>query len=253
MPLKKAEKKELQAYAHHMAHEKHDVGGKVFVREIIFGFNDGLVTTFAVATGVAGALTQNFIVILVGIISAVAGAISMGLGTYISIKSQTEVFKSELRREVREIDEMPEEETREIREIYAKKGFSGRNLDMVVKTITSDKKIWLKVMMEEELGLGKVDFKSPVSAAVIIFFAFIVGSVIPLVPYIFLPVAAGISISVVAAIMGLFAIGAIKSQFTKRSWAKSGLEMVLVGLVASLAAYYLGTLVSQLAGGVPLV
>ncbi len=113
-----------------------------------------------------------------------AGAISMAAGTYLSTKSQKEFYESELAREKREMEELPEIEAQKIRDIYKEKGFGGKELELVVKRITFNKDIWLKVMMEEELGLhGR--FENPVRSMLVMGLAFFVGALVPISSYLF--------------------------------------------------------------------
>ena len=127
---------------------------KVNVREIVFGFNDGSVSTLALLAGVTGGALARGQILVAGFSGVIAGAISMAIGAYISSKSEIEHHQSEIKREEQEIEEIPEVEREEIRQIYMKKAdFAEEELDMIVNRITSDKKIWLDSMMIEELGL----------------------------------------------------------------------------------------------------
>ena len=225
-----------------MQHIENEIGQGETIRSVVFGFNDGLVTTLAIVIGITSIISENRLIILIGVAEMLAGAISMALGNYISIKSQIDFYKSEILREKQEINEMPDAERAEIYEIYQKKGFKGGLLKQIVKHITSDKKRWLDIMMKEELELsGK--FENPVKSAGLIFVAFIIASLIPIAPFLVLPIADAIPLAVIASIIFLFASGAIKSKFTKMNWLRSGLELLAIGLVATGAVYFIGTLV----------
>lgn len=225
--------------------ETHDLSTtKEFLREIVFGFNDGLVSIFGLTAGLVGAYSSNSLVAIAGIVGAIAAAISMGLGTYISTKSQKEVYDHEIEREKMEIEEVPDIERQEIREIYSAKGFKGKLLEQIVKQITSDKKVWLKVMMEEELGFGKVLFKDPVKAAFIIFVAFIFAAAIPILPYLLFKTNMAFAASVIFSCLGLFIAGSQKGRLTNVNWIKSGAEMFAVGAFASGSSYLIGTVIA---------
>ncbi len=212
------------------------------IRSVVFGFNDGLVTTLAIVIGITSVIAENKLIILIGMAEMLAGAISMALGNYISIKSQIDFYKSEIQREKKEIEKTPAAEKAEVHEIYQKKGFKGKLLDQIVRHITSDKKRWLDIMMKEELELsGK--FENPIKSAVLIFVAFVVASLIPIVPFLILPISEAVPIAVAASIIFLFVSGAVKSRFTKINWLRSGLEVLAIGLVATGAVYFIGSLI----------
>ncbi len=223
-------------------HEVHQQLSGKNIRELVLGFNDGIVTTFAVVAGVSGASVGSSIIILAGLANAIAGAISMALNLYLSIKSQIEYYRQEIEREKKEIEEIPAMERQEIRDIYKAKGFHGKELDMIVKRITSNKKRWLDVMMREELGLAPEQFENPIKASVNVFIAFVVASMIPLLPYVFFPAKQALAIASVAFVITLFIAGAAKSYITHIGWLKSGLEMLFIGVVASVLTYYVGTM-----------
>src|SRR3990167_5656735 len=123
------------------------------IREIIFGMNDGLVTTIGFLAGVTGSISQGRYILLAGMAEVVAGAVSMGIGAYLATKSQQEFFDSEIEQEKWEIEKMPEKEAEEIRDIYGKMGFTPSEQDMIVNRVTSDKELLLRFMKREELGL----------------------------------------------------------------------------------------------------
>ncbi len=218
------------------------IGGEE-LRQAVFGFEDGLVNVLGIVTGVAAASQSASFVILAGLAGAVANSVSMAAGTYLSIKAQIEHYQMELAREKREMEEYPEIEREEIREIYRKKGFSGKELEMVTKRITSEKKVWLEVMMSEELGLGKGDFPHPLSAALIMVAAVIVGSIFPILPFFFFTPITALIVSLVLSGIALFAAGAIKGVLTSHSWVKSGTEMLIVASLAAAATWFIGNLI----------
>ncbi|MEK7528450.1 MAG: VIT1/CCC1 transporter family protein, partial [Patescibacteria group bacterium] len=192
---------------HDEQHMKPRIGSHL--REFIFGFNDGLVSTFAVIAGLFGGMVGNDTVFLAALATLVAGAFSMGLGTYLGNKSMYDLYYAELEREKREVKEVPEIETQEIRDIYLAKGFTGELLESVVKHITSDEKLWIETMMREELGFGDPPEK-PTKLGITMSSAFVIGSLIPTVPYFFHSAVSDIKlfhISLVASFVGLFLIG----------------------------------------------
>lgn len=219
--------------------ELHAPAGK-FLRHAIFGMNDGLVSVLALTAGLTGALLSKNIVIIAGVTEMIAGAISMSLGTYISTKSQIEFYKREVKREKEDMERLPNLEKSHVREIYRRKGFSGAELESVVNKITSDKRIWLDVLVNEELGLNNSKMENAFSAGLVMFFAFIFGALIPLSSFFMLPSAFALKAAIISSLAVLFLAGAGKTHFTGRNWIKSGSEMVFVGALATFVAYYAG-------------
>ncbi len=220
----------------------HLISMRGFMRSVILGVNDGLVSILALVAGVTGGTPENAIIILAGIAGAIAGAISMAFGNYISVKSEIELYHSEIEREKRELKEKPQDEIEEVRQIYRQKGFRGKQLEEIVKHLTSDEKRWLDVMMKEELGLFKEKFESPVKLAVLTGLAFIVASVIPILPYFFLGAKTALTVALVITGIILFGAGAAKTLFTKKNWLVSGIEMLAIGMLATAATYTIGSL-----------
>ena len=217
------------------------------LRDFVFGFSDGMVTTLAIISALSAAAVGNTLIIFAGIANVIADAISMALGGYISSKSQIEVYKNAERKEKMEMEEVPDIEREEIREIYRQKGFSGKLLEDVVKKITSNKKVWLEVMMHDELGLSRdVLNEKPNIVGLTIFAGFVIAGFVPVIPYLFLPVTEAFQVAVPLAFISLFVMGSLRSIFTGRSWLKSGLEVLAIGLLATAAAYFVGSLVPQM-------
>lgn len=231
-----------------LAGEHWHIPGGGAIREVVFGMNDGLVSTLAFVSGVTGALASSRIVVITGLAATVAGAISMALGAYIASKSQQEFFESEIQREKREMAELPEEEREEVRQLYQAKGFSGPELEMVVHRITSNPQVWLKVMMEEELGLMAERFEDPRRAGGIMGISFILGAMAPLLPYFFFESTAALLLSFLLSLATLFGVGVAKTRLTLRPWLPSGLEMLAVGAVAFSVSLGIGKLISLLLG-----
>lgn len=211
-----------------------------YIRSLIFGFNDGTVSNLALVAGLSGAMLGNKVVILGGLADMIAGAISMGLGNYIATKSQVEFYRHEYQREKEEIKTVPKLEIKEIEDIYRKKGFKGKELAMVVKRITSNKKRWINVMMEEEIGMTKKGIENPIAVGLMTFGAFLLAAAIPVLPFFVLPVKEALIFASVTCMSLLFAVGVAKTHYTGRDWLRSGIEMVIIGAIATLASYYLG-------------
>ena len=220
-------------------HESH---GGDRLSDVILGGQDGLVNVLGVILGVAAASQDTRIVLAGGLAATFAESISMAAVAYTSKLAERDFYFTELEREKREIKEVPEVETEEIRQIYREKGFKGELLEQIVKVIVSDEKVWLETMMRDELKLNPVEEKRPLMAALIVGFSAVVGSFVPLWPFFFLPISTGIYVSMIVSAIALFLVGVVKAKLTVGSWGKTGLQMAVIGMVSALAGYGIGLL-----------
>jgi len=212
------------------------------MREVMLGLNDGLVAAFAVTSGVAAAFTNPKVVVMAGVAEMLGGAVSMGLAAYASARAQYEFYQSERQREHDEIRRWPERERDEIRGIYRGKGFSGALLEQIVTHITADPTRWRDVMMSEELGFGADVTEPPSRSAIFVGGSYLLGAAVPLVPYLFIAPPLGILASAIATVLVLFVVGAAKTLLTARSWWRSGLGSMGIGIAAALVTYGAGRL-----------
>jgi predicted membrane protein (TIGR00267 family) len=203
-----------------------------------------------VALLAAGVHGVTVAIIAAGLAALVAGTVSMAIGGYVSAKAQREFYESEIRREVHEMATMPEHETEEVRQLYRAKGFEGAELDRIVKHITSNRDVWLKVMMEEELGLFPEHETHPLVSASYIGLSFALGALVPLLPYFLVAPHVALAAAVALSMLTLFGIGAAKAQLTRRFWLTSGLEIMGFGLLAAVVGYVIGRLVGELVPGI---
>ena len=210
--------------------------------DVILGGQDGLVNVLGVILGVAAATSDMRIIIAAGLAATFAESISMGAVAFTSTLADADFYESEREREYRHIRHMPEMERDEIRDIYAGKGFQGDLLEHIVDTITASKDVWVAVMMAEEHQLTPVDRKGAFRSALVVGLSAIVGSLIPLMPFFFLPVLAGIFVSLAVTALTLFAVGVYKARVTVGRPFRSGLEMAVIGTISALAGYAVGAL-----------
>lgn len=237
--LKVHDKTVIQGTSDHL--EKHTLGFSL--PEIILGGQDGLVNVLGVILGVAAATSSTHIVLVAGLAAAFAESISMAAVAYTSKLAEADYYQSELEREQYEIEHVPEGEREEIRVLYESYGFKGQLLDQVVEKITSNKEVWLKAMMEQELKLEPVNRREAVSSAIIVGISAIVGSFIPLTPYFFLPVKEATIVSLIISSLSLFAVGYYKAKKTLgRQLIKQGIEMMVIGMVSAMVGYLIGTM-----------
>lgn len=210
--------------------------------EIILGGQDGLVNVLGVILGVAAATYESRIVVVAGLAAAFAESVSMAAVAYTSRLAEADYYQSEYEREKWEIEKIPEGEKEEIRALYKNYGFSGSTLEEITEKICSDKNIWLKVMMEQELKMTPVDRKQAVPAAVVVGVSAIIGSFIPLTPFFFLPILTATVFSLFISSLTLFAVGYYKARKTiGRKFVKSGVEMTVIGMVSALVGYVIGS------------
>jgi VIT1/CCC1 family predicted Fe2+/Mn2+ transporter len=222
--------------------EKVHAPGGAWLRDLMFGLNDGLVAAFAVTSGVAAAFTSPRVVVMAGLAEMLGGAVSMGLAGYASARAQYEFYQSEAQRERDEIKRWPERERDEIRAIYRNKGFAGTLLDQIVAHITADPARWRNVMMREELGFGADAATPPSRSALTVGAAYLLGAAVPLIPYLFVAQPVAILASGLATVSTLFAVGAAKTVVTTRPWWRSGLESMGIGIAAAVVTYGAGRL-----------
>jgi VIT1/CCC1 family predicted Fe2+/Mn2+ transporter len=222
----------------------HIPGGRS-LRDLVFGANDGLVAAFAVVSGVHGAAVSTRIVLLAGLAELIGGTIAMGLGAFLAAKSEREFILSERDREEREVKEFPDEERKEVRTIFARKGFKGSALDEMVRHVTADPVFWVDTMMTEELGLAIAPAVTPFRSGLVVAAAYALGAAFPVIPYALpLEVTTAFRLSAVCTLAALFVAGALKTRMTGRPWLRSGLETVLVGALAAAATFFAGRLIA---------
>ncbi len=220
--------------------EKHSKGAALF-KEFILGGQDGLVNVLGVILGIAIATNQIKMVIIAGLAAAFAESVSMGAVAYTSTKALVDYYKSQEKRETDEIKKDSFIEKKEIYDIYYKKGFRGKLLNDIVKEITSNKKRWKDIMMKEELGLTK-EFTSPIKSMIVVFFAALIGSFIPLITFFFFPIKMAIIYAIIISAIALFITGAFEAKLTVGNWVKKGIQLMLIGMAAVLVGFIVGKL-----------
>jgi VIT1/CCC1 family predicted Fe2+/Mn2+ transporter len=243
--------KQLAGSAHtvaSIAREPHQGEGGKYISEAVYGALDGIVTTFAVVAGVSGASLSTGVVLVMGLANLFADGLSMGVGSYLGARSESDYHRQERAREAWEIEHFPDGEREEVREIYREKGFDGEALEQAVDIITSDKERWVRTMMVEELGIIE-ERKNPVRVGLTTFIAFLIAGAIPLISYMGSLQLSSLSAypfptAVIVTLVSIFAIGSARSMVIYKKWYKAGVEMLLVGGLAAGVAYGIGKLLS---------
>jgi VIT1/CCC1 family predicted Fe2+/Mn2+ transporter len=229
-----------EAVHYHTQHDPHRQASGL--ADIILGGQDGLVNVLGVILGVAAATSNTRIVLVAGLAAAFAESVSMGAVAFTSRRAESDFYESEREREYRHIDQVPELERQEVYQIYQDKGFDSELLDHIVDTITANQDVWVAVMMAEEHQLTPVNREEALRAALVVGSSAIVGSLIPLLPFVVLSVKISMLIAVVLAALTLFVVGVYKARMTVGSPGRSGLEMAIIGTVSALVGYAVGAL-----------
>jgi vacuolar iron transporter family protein len=217
--------------------EKHFTASAT-VRDIVIGMSDGLTVPFALAAGLSGAISSTNIIVTAGLAEIAAGGIAMGLGGYLAAKTESEHYSNEHKRELRELREIPKEEEREVAEIFQVYGLSDHEIGSIIDRLRQDPLKWVDFMMRFELGLEAPDPSRAVYSAITISLAYILGGLVPLMPYMLIDNAAlALKISAVLTLIALFGFGYIKGRFTGAKPLKSAIQTALIGGLAAIAAF----------------
>lgn len=216
-----------------------------YLRDWIYGGVDGAVTTFAVVAGVIGADLSVGIVLIMGLANIFADGFSMAASNYSGTKAEIDDYERIKAIEIRHLHQHPEGEREEVRQIYERKGFSGKELDHMVELVTAREDIWLEVMLSEEHGLTEVQ-RSPILASLATFAAFVVCGAVPLAPFVLgLPASALLATFMTGLVFLL--IGAVKSRWSTQHWVSSSLETFCIGMSAAGIAFLIGLALRALA------
>jgi len=224
--------------------ERHFTAGEV-VRDVVIGMSDGLTVPFALAAGISGAVDNSRLVVVAGLAEIAAGSIAMGLGGYLAARSDAEHYESERKREEREVAEIPDEEAREVQNVFTDYGLTREEAIPVVDALTKKPKEWVDFMMRFELGLEEPDPKRALQSAATIAGSYIGGGFIPLFPYMVLHSAREAlvwSAAVTLAALGVF--GYIKGRFTGSKPRRSALQTIVIGGLAAGAAFLIAKAIS---------
>ena len=217
-------------------------GGKGNLRAAVFGVNDGLVSNVSLILGVAGASSNNSIILLSGVAGLLAGAFSMAAGEYVSVRSQREMYEHQIDLERAELAEYPKAEAEELALIYAARGMPKDEAHALATRTIADPTLALDTLAREELGLDPDELGSPWGASLSSFFSFALGAAVPLVPFTVSTGDRALIASIALTAVSLFGVGALISLFTGRSAVRDGLRMLAIGAGAGTITYLIGSL-----------
>ncbi len=226
-----------EAFAKHKREETHKRENPL--RDVILGGQDGLVNALGIILGIAAVTADTHILIATVLAATCAESLSMGAVAYTSALAQKDYYESEKQKELKEIAEVPEMEKEEVRQIFEAKGFHGHILEEIVQTVTSDKKLWLITMMNEELNLHPINTKDVLKSSIIVTIATAIGHIIPLLPFFFITHQIGLILSIIISGITLFGTGVYQAVTLVGSWWKSGIRMLIIGLAAAFIGYFI--------------
>ncbi|GAB1469976.1 VIT1/CCC1 transporter family protein [Chloroflexota bacterium] len=234
------------------ADERHGGAGSQYLGEMVYGGLDGIITTFAVVSGVAGAQLGTSVILILGLANLFADGFSMATGAYLSTKSEQEYYRKEWEREAWEVEHFPDGERAELFEIYRERGYAEGEAQQLVEIQSREPSRWVKAMMLDELGMME-DEANPLINALVTFGAFVVAGAVPLLVYLVglfvaIPATSAFPASLVMSGLALFGLGAAKVLVTKLNPIRSGFEMLIVGGLAAGVAYVVGMLLKGIGG-----
>ncbi len=233
--------------AEHKAHE-HKIGKlQEFLKQIIYGGNDGIVTTFAIVAGFAGAGAEGaaqiggIAVLLFGIANLLADATAMGLGEFLSARSEQDVYKATRDKELHEIKHNPDMERAEMIEILEERGVSDADAKQLTDVLERNPEFMADFMMQYEIGMADPSGDDPAMNGLATFIAFIIFGSVPLIPYFILePVSLTFHLSVLATFLALVTLGLLRWKVTNETMIRCVGETVLVGGICAIVAYGVG-------------
>lgn len=223
------------------------------LKAAVYGANDGIVTTFAVVAGVAGAGLSPSVILILGVANMIADGLSMGIGDYLGERSERKHMKHQYEIEKWEIHNIPEEEKKELFSFFHKKGVSESDSKTITDIITKHPKLWTELGFIEEMGILP-EFEGILwNTGLVTFIAFVLAGSLPLTPYFLelvgIPIAPDqqFTLSIISTAATMFFVGSLRTFITKGKWWWNGLEMLGIGAIAAIAAYFVGAFVEKLA------
>lgn len=232
------EHKHHQDYLHHQ-----NTISSALVREMVFGLEDGMVSTLGAITGIATSTNNHFFVVLSGSVIIAVESISMAVGSYLSNNSEMAIDERIIAEEKDQIKKFPKEEKAEMVDLFVKDGWTQAMAETMAAETAKNPQLMLREMSYRELNLVPDSHESPIKKGAIMFGSYVVGGFIPLIPYVLLPVKEAIMVSVPVTVLGLFVLGALTTKYSGRKWWKAGLEMMLLASAAAVIGYVVGQLV----------
>ena len=212
------------------------------IGQVVFGLQDGMVSTLGAITGIAIGSQELYIVLLAGVAIISVESISMGIGSYVSSRSEKKIADRMHEEELVEIQKYPEEERKELEMFFVRDGWPRELANKMAYTASENPDLIFNEMLYRELGITISNVENPVRNGVFMFLSYILGGIIPLSVYFFLPVSTAIYVSVVATLLGLFIVGSSLTHYTKQPWFKNGMHMLVFGGIALIVGLSVGVI-----------
>jgi vacuolar iron transporter family protein len=219
-------------------------GGEL-IRNIVTGMSDGLTVPFALDAGLSAVVSSSHLIVVAGLAEIAAGSIARGLGGLVAVRTDAEHYQQELLRERREVETTPQDEVKEVVDIFQRYGVTPEECQPVANALRSKPEAWVDFMMRFELGLQEPDRKRALRSAITIALAYIVGGLVPLSPFILTSqVHSALLVSIAVTLVALFIFGFVKARFTGAPTLRAALQTLLIGALAAGAAYLIARWIS---------
>ncbi|MGH7798177.1 MAG: VIT1/CCC1 transporter family protein [Candidatus Binatia bacterium] len=220
------------------------------IREFVFGIQDGLISTVGLLAGIQGATENNLVVIITGLTAMFSGAISMAAGSYLSSNAQKEIFDKEIGEAEKLAEREPYMAAEGLLKALGEEGLSKEQSYRMVKVLIQQRNVFLRTFQEKVFGLGSAEINRPMQAALIMGLSFIVGAIVPILPYMFSSGVTALYISALLSGITLFAVGAFKGRLAGQSLFLSGFKFFLIAVSATIAGYLIGLVVQYFFPGI---
>ncbi len=232
----------------HVFEEKARIGRLSQIRELVFGAQDGLLVPLGVVSSIAGAFSNNHIVIVAGIAEALAGGFSMATGAFLASQAQRQVHISEIAKEKEAIEKNPKDEQEELVLMFEREGLARNDAETVVQKIAASPKSFFTTMIQKELGIDPEPPGAPLKDGLYVGFSYLVAAVIPIFPYFFMQPQRALVWSILLTLAALFLIGILKAIIAGLPLLKSGVQVLLIGALSGVGGYLLGVYLPHLLG-----
>lgn len=229
----------------------HPIGGQ-FIRDIVFGANDGVVTSIGFLVGLTGAIAQSNLIVIGGTLTIIAGAASMALGNYLATKSEKEFYEAQSKVEEWEIEHKRDEEIAEVRTVFKNQGFNEEDVNKLTDHVINNRKLWLEILMRYELGMNQSnDDKHPVAAGIIMGLFYLIAGLPPLLPYmlvgtLFSNVYYALFAAIALALLVMVAIGTMRYILNRGNFGRTITETIIIGIIATLVGFLAGQFLNAL-------
>ncbi len=227
---------------------RREIENKGRVREFVFGIQDGLISTVGLLAGMQAAGSERFTILMAGTAAMLSGAFSMSAGAYLSSKAEKEIFDHELKKEAGFVEREPYVAQEGLLEALCREGLSREAAYRIVKLLHEQKSVFISTFQEKVLGLGSADVIDPIRGALVMAVSFIVGGIIPLAPFLFLPLATALIVGVLLTGAALFTVGMFKGRLAGQSLVRSGLEFFSIAIIATGIGYGIGYILERFTG-----